>query len=83
MAAMTRHKLAEATSRLNAFTDKLGRMADWRAELEARIDRATERFETVGLEPDELDAIIAEVAAFVAKCGAIAESIRPPRKEAA
>jgi hypothetical protein len=80
---MTRDKLAEAAFRLNAFTDRLGRVADWKDEVEARISRAAARFETVGLDPAELDAIIDEVRSFVAACGAIADSIRPRRKEAA
>jgi hypothetical protein len=57
-------------------------MADWREELEARIARTSVRFETDGIDAAEFEALSVEVRFFREACDALADSIRPRRKDA-
>jgi len=61
-------KLAIATKRLNRLTDDLEAIADWRDDLHSRIIRASLRFELVGLDEEEQDALAREVSAFAQVC---------------
>ena len=71
-----RAKLAKATERLNAVTDDLACMADWRDDLAARLWRAQVCFEYVALDADELDHLAEEVHAFHAVCFALADNVK-------
>jgi hypothetical protein len=53
----------------------LAAIADWRDNLLSRIRRAHLRFEFIGLDADEQDALAAEVGAFNEVCIALAESL--------
>jgi hypothetical protein len=57
---------------LAALLADLEVIADWRDELLCRIQRAHLRFEFVGLDADEQEALAAEVAAFKQVCIALA-----------
>ena len=70
-----RAKLAKATERLNAVTDDLACMADWRDDLAARLWRATMRAEVMGFDPEKQDRLADEVHAFRGVCFALAESM--------
>jgi hypothetical protein len=49
---------------VEAFTAKLKVVADWRDELQSKLDRATLRFELCGLDPEQ-EQRTEEVSAFV------------------
>lgn len=65
-----------AKARLEAWTDTLDYMANWRNDLGARLWRAQVRFELVGLDAEEQDRLAAEIHAFHSVCFALAEHIR-------
>ena len=50
-------------------------IADWRNDLLSRIQRAHLRFEFVGLDADEQEALATEVATFKQVCVALASSL--------
>ena len=50
-------------------------IADWRNDLLSRIQRAHLRFEFIGLDADEQEALAAEVATFKQVCLALAGSL--------
>lgn len=50
-------------------------IADWRDDLLSRIRRADLRFEFIGLDADELEALAAEAATFKQVCVALAGSL--------
>ena len=62
------YKLQVWSDRLERRIQCLAAMADWRDELQSRIRRAELRFEHVGLDADEQDALAAQVAEFNQVC---------------
>ena len=67
-------KLAIATQRLNRLTDDLEAIADWRDELRSKLFLASLRFELVGLDEEEQDALTREVSAFLQVCSALSDA---------
>ena len=53
----------------------LAAIADWRDDLLCRIRRARLRFESIGLDAEEQEALAAEVATFKHVCTAVADSL--------
>jgi hypothetical protein len=66
MTALTQTK--PATKVLPTDLDALEAIADWRDDLFARIRRAQLRFELIGLDGEEIDALAAEATAFKRCC---------------
>jgi len=66
------HQALEIARRsLDAMTDDLGAIADWKTDLCGRIARAQLRFELIGIEPDEHEDLVAEACDFCRLCRAI------------
>jgi hypothetical protein len=64
--------LREAKRDLDARTDTIEIIADWRDDLLIRIARAQIRFELIGLDDIEQDQLVAEVEEFKRACRCIA-----------
>jgi len=62
---------------LDAITDDLDIIADWKADLFGRIARAQLHFELIGLEPDEHEDLVAEACDFCRLCRAMAWRPKP------
>jgi hypothetical protein len=60
---------------IDAFTDILAIIADWRDELQTKLERAVLRFEVSGLTPEEQALLSQEVFAFVSLCSALADNL--------
>jgi hypothetical protein len=71
-----RARLTKATERLSRFTTELERIADWKADLAARLWRATIRAELVGLDLGERERLVDEVHAFRSVCESLADSLK-------
>jgi len=75
-AAMTAStNFADATTTkfdLNATTETLQLIADWRDDLLTSVARAQIQFELIGLDEDEQDLLKAEVADFRRVCAGLA-----------
>jgi hypothetical protein len=61
--------------RFDQLLADLEAIADWKNELVARLRRAHLRFEFVGFDADEQEALAAEVATLKQVCIALAESL--------
>jgi hypothetical protein len=75
--AVNRHLgVFTSISEVEAFTGKLEVIADWRDELQRKLDRAVLRLELCGLAPEEQDQLRKEVVAFTSLCRALADTLR-------
>ena len=61
-------------------TDQLAVIADWKAELLAKIDRTQMCFELIGLDPEEQADIADEVQAFKQLCRALMATMATPAR---
>ncbi len=61
----------DTIDKLARHTDDLAIIADWKAELLAKIDRAQMRLELVGLDREEQDLLADEVQIFKGVCRAL------------
>jgi hypothetical protein len=61
-------------------TDELAFVADWKAELLAKIDRAQMCFELVGLDHHEQDLLADEVKAYKQLCRALMATMATPAR---
>jgi hypothetical protein len=70
--------LLRARQRLDRRTEALEVIANWRDELRERIARAKLRFELVGLDNEEQQALVAEICDFKRICRCLAWPRRRP-----
>ena len=61
---------------VEAFTATLRVVADWRDELQRKLDRAALRFELCGLDLQEQEELTEEVFAFTNLCRTMAHTLR-------
>jgi hypothetical protein len=59
---------------LTHLTRDLEVITDWKSDLASRLRRAHLRFEFIGLDPDEQDALEAEAEIFIRVCRAMSAS---------
>jgi hypothetical protein len=64
-----------AAAEVNALTDKLATIADWKDDLQARMGRTQLIVEAIGLSAERHDELIAEARAFIRVCDALAENV--------
>ena len=77
------HFLQVASARLEQRIEDLTAIADWRDDLQSRLHRAQLRFEYLGLDADEQDALAAEVAEFNQVCRSLSGQQPPAERWAA
>lgn len=61
---------------VEAFRAKLKVIAEWRDELQHKLDRAALRFEICGLDPEEQEQLTKEVFTFTSLSRALADTLR-------
>ena len=83
-ATTTEHKSQiQSYDDLRRLTRDLETIADWLDDLRSRIDRAHLRFQVFGLDPEEQEALEAEVLKFKQVCAALCGDPRRLERKAA